>query len=79
MLAVFFLPFHFHFITSVAEVSNEWSCYLEGRTHVALLPTTADWSPIFQPSFVVVCEPQVFGWLSIKSPIIRAPPLIFSL
>ena len=76
LLAVFFLPLHFHFFTLTSQVSKECSCYQGGRTQVGLAPVQADWVPTFQASSIVLPEPQVFGWFSVDSHAIRAPPAI---
>jgi len=79
LLAVFFLPLHFHSVTPAAQVSKECSCYHGGRTQVGLAPDSGDWTPTFQPSFLVIVEPKVFVWLSIPSHTIRGPPSSHSL
>ena len=79
LLAVFFLPLHFHSFTPAAQVSKECSCYHGGRTQAGLAPAPTDWTPTFQLSSVVVYELQVFGWHSFDSYAIRAPPSIASL
>lgn len=77
LLAVFFLPLHFHPAISSAQVSKECSCYHGGRTQGGLAPAAADWTPTFQVLFIAVYEPQILGWLSISSHTIRAPPSIY--
>ena len=76
LLAVFFLPLHFHSLTLAAQVTKECSCYQGGRTQVGLAPASVDWTPAFQPTFIVVYEPQILSWLSIAAHTIRAPPAI---
>lgn len=79
LLAVFFLPLHFHFFTLTAQLSKECSCVHGNRTQIGLAPATTDWTPIFQPSFLTVYEAQVLAWFSVNSHAIRAPPAIYSL
>ena len=79
LLAVFFLPLHSHSFTPTAQVTKECSCYHGGRTQAGLAPALADWTPSLQASLIVAYEPQVLGWLSIKSHTIRAPPSASSL
>lgn len=79
LLTVFFLPLHFHSFTLAAQLSKECSCYHGGRTQAGLALAQADWTPTLQASFIVIHEPQVFGWFSIHSHAIRAPPAIYPL
>lgn len=79
VVAVFALPFHFHFFTQTAQLAQECSCYHGVRTQAGLAPASADWIPTFQASFVAVYEAQVFSRLSIHFHTIRAPPYISSL
>lgn len=78
-LAVFFLPLHFHSFTPTAQVSKECSCVHGSRTQVGLASGSTDWVPSLQQTVLVVCETQVFPWLSIDSHTIRAPPSVGSL
>jgi hypothetical protein len=79
LLAIFFLPLHFHPFTLAAQVSKDCSCYHGGRTQIGLAPGPLDWAPTYQASFIIVREPQLFGWFSVDSHSIRAPPAISSL
>ena len=74
LVALFFLPLHFHPFTPAAQLTKECSCYHGLRTHAGLAPAPSDWAPTFQASFVAIYEPQVFGRFSIQSHTIRAPP-----
>jgi hypothetical protein len=76
---VFFLPLHLHFFNSTARVSNECSCYYGARIQAGLAPSLADYSPSLQILIVTLNEAQVFGWFSINSPSVRAPPSFTSL
>lgn len=76
LLAVFFLPLHSHSFTVTAQLSKECSCVHGNRTQIGLAPAAADWVPTFQASSIVLPEPQVFGWFSVDSHAIRAPPAI---
>jgi hypothetical protein len=79
LLAVFALPFHFHFFTPTAKLSQECSCYQGARSQTGLAPALSDWTPAFHASFIVLHEPQVVGRLSFGSRAIRAPPRSISL
>lgn len=79
LLAVFFLPFHFHLFNPAAQLSQECSCYQGARSQAGLAPAPADWTPTFQASFIVLYEPQIFGRLAFDSHAIRAPPYSTSL
>lgn len=79
LLAIFFLPLHFHSFTLAAQLSKECACHHGDRTQVGLAPTPADWTPTLHASFIVPCEPQVFGWFWVDSHAIRAPPFAASL
>ena len=79
LLAVFALPFHLHFFTPTAQIAQECSCYHGVRTQAGLAPVAADWTPTFQASFLVLCEPQLLGSHSFGSYAIRAPPSGISL
>lgn len=74
LVAVFFLPLHFHFFTAVPQVSKECSCYQGGRTQAAPAPVAAEWTPVFQPSHLDIFQSQPSVWFSISSGSIRAPP-----
>lgn len=74
LLAVFFLPLHFHFAIATPQISKECSCVYGSRTQIGLTPASSDWTPTFQPSLVVAYEPQVPGCFSIRSQSARAPP-----
>ena len=79
LVALFFLPLHFHPFTPAAQLTKECSCYHGLRTQAGLAPAQADWTPAFHASLVFAYEPQVFGWFSVDSHAIRAPPLTPSL
>jgi hypothetical protein len=74
LLAVFALPFHLHFFTPTAQLTQECSCYHGVRTQAGLGPVPADWTPTFQTSFIVLHEPQLLISHSFGSYSIRAPP-----
>ena len=76
---VFFLPLHLHFFNSTLRVGNECSCYYGARIQAGLTPALVERSPALQIFSVTTHEAQVFGWLSIKSPAVRAPPSFTSL
>jgi hypothetical protein len=76
---VFFLPLHLHFFNSTLRVGNECSCYYGTRIQAGLTPALVEHSLALQIFSVTTHEAQVFGWLSIKSPAVRAPPHIISL
>lgn len=79
LLALFFLPLHFHSPTLTPTVSKECSCVHGSRAQLGLAAAPSEWAPLFEPSPLVVNEPLFFGWLSIESVSIRAPPSIISL
>jgi hypothetical protein len=79
VIAVFALPFHFHFFTPAVQLGQECACYHGVKTQAGLAPAQADWTPTLQASFVAVYEPQVFTWFSIYSLPIRGPPYSTSL
>ena len=76
---VFFLPLHLHFFNSTLRVGNECSCYYGARIQAGLTPALVERSPALQIFSVTTHEAQVLGWLSIKSPAVRAPPSFTSL
>jgi hypothetical protein len=79
LLAVFALPLHFHFFTPTAQLSQECACSHGVKSQAGLAPAPADWTPVFETSFVENYEPQVFTWLGAYSHAIRAPPYTSSL
>ena len=74
LVALFFLPLHFHSLTPAAQLSKECGCYAGDRTQTGLAPASMDWDPNLQASPVNLQEPQVPGWFSVRSRSIRAPP-----
>ena len=74
LVALFFLPLHFHTFAPAAQLNKECGCYAGARTQAGLGPVSTDWTPNLQVSPVDIHEPQVFGWFSVHSRLIRAPP-----
>jgi hypothetical protein len=79
LLAVFALPFHLHFFTSAAQITQECSCYHGVRTQTGLAPAPSDSTPTVRTSFVDLYEPQSFTRLTTDSRSIRAPPSLSAL
>jgi hypothetical protein len=79
LLAVFFLPLHFHFVTPTAHFSKDCSCTHGTRMQAGSVVTSLQWNPPSQATFIVVYEPQGFGSISVRSYAIRAPPPFTSL
>jgi len=79
LLAVFFLPLHFHFVTPTLQLTKECSCVYGTRTQTAPVAAAVHWAPTFQATFIVVNDSQAFGSISVRSYAIRAPPSIASL
>jgi hypothetical protein len=79
LLAVFFLPLHFHFVTATLQLTKECSCVYGTRTQTGPIAAAVHWIPTFPSTFVIVHEPQAFGSIAVRSYAIRAPPSIGSL
>jgi len=79
LLAVFFLPLHFHFLIPTAHFSKDCSCVYGTRIHAGPVATSLQWTPPFHATLIVVYEPLGFGSISVRSYAIRAPPAFTSL
>ena len=75
LFAVFALPFHLHFFTPAAQLTQECGCYHGVRTQAGLAPEPVDRTPTFSIAFLDVFEPQVFSRGAIHDHTIRGPPV----
>jgi hypothetical protein len=79
LLAVFFLPLHFHFVTPTVQLTKECSCVYGMRTQAGPVAAATHWTPTFHVTFIVVYESQTFASILVHSRAIRAPPSFTSL
>lgn len=76
LLAVFFLPFHFHSLTATAKVAKECACQHGTRLNASPVPAPPSVIPVFDFQFVTFAADEEWGRLSISSSSIRAPPAL---
>jgi hypothetical protein len=76
LIAVFFLPLHFHPLTVTAKVARECACLQGTRTTLSLADSLPGIVPVleFQPVALAVGQKYERLFLSITS--IRAPPAV---
>ncbi|HWO42630.1 MAG TPA: hypothetical protein VNO43_12590 [Candidatus Eisenbacteria bacterium] len=79
LLAVFFLPLHFHALTVASQVNKECSCLSGSRTQPGLAIEPARWLPLFD-AYAIAPEVQVWPEIAVgRARHIRAPPALASL
>jgi hypothetical protein len=75
LLAVFFLPLHYHPANATSQINQQCSCLHGARTQIALTAVTPQWlSPLLvftHESF----EPQLVSQVIASFQSIRAPPV----
>jgi len=76
LLAVFFLPFHFHSLTATAKVAKECACQHGTRLEAGPAPAPPSVIPVFDFQLVTFVADEESGRLSISSNPIRAPPAL---
>ena len=80
LLAVFFLPLHYHAATAVtSQISKECSCLYGSRTQVNLATATAPCTPLLSLWTIARFSGNPFEGQSIRTRSSRAPPSAVSL
>jgi hypothetical protein len=74
-LFVFTLPFHFHPATENPQVSQECSCYYNGRTQLGPIPAAVVLAPIYEVVFLVTRRTEAPAAVLVESESARGPPL----
>jgi len=74
LTAVFALPFHFHFFSPTAQLSQECTCYHGVKTQTGPAPAATDWKPAVAAWLVHSFRPRLVTRIAIDSRSIRAPP-----
>jgi len=79
VLAIFFLPLHFHALNLAPQVNKECSCLSGSRTQAGLAIVAVGWLPLFEP-YAIAPEVQHWPDLALSRAVqIRAPPVHTSL
>jgi hypothetical protein len=75
LVAVFFLPLHFHSLTAPPKVTKECACFQGTRTVVGLAPAPPSSVPVFTFQPVPLAADEKYERLSVSFASIRAPPM----
>ncbi len=76
LVAVFFLPLHFHSLTAPAKVAKECACVQGTRTVVGLAPAPPTVIPVFAFQPIAFAADVKYERLSVSITSIRAPPVL---
>jgi len=78
LVAVFFLPLHFHSLASPSKVAKECACLQGTRAKLAPIVSPAIHAPIIsaQPVLVRTSTPVSVAWA--RTVCVRAPPVALS-
>ncbi len=76
LLAVFWLPFHFHSFSPLPLINKACTCYSGARTQLGLLHADTPLVPVIQAFSVVILETYILVPLSTKPHASRAPPAL---
>ncbi len=76
LLAVFWLPFHSHFVNPLPLINKACSCYSGARTQLGLLRADTSLTPVIQAFPVIVLETFFLVPHSTKPHASRAPPTL---
>ena len=76
LLAVFLLPFHFHYVNALPLINKDCTCYSGARTQLGLLHADSSLATVIQAFPIVVSETYYFVPLSTKPRASRAPPTL---
>jgi hypothetical protein len=80
LLAVFFLPLHYHAATAVtSQISKECSCLYGSRTQINLASATAPCTSLLSLWTIALFSGNPFEGQSIRARSSRAPPSLVSL
>ena len=75
LIAVFFLPLHFHSLTVTAKVARECACLQGTRTTLSLADSPPSIIPVLEFQPVAFAVGQKYERLSVSFSSIRAPPV----
>ncbi|MGH7931167.1 MAG: hypothetical protein ACREQV_25630 [Candidatus Binatia bacterium] len=76
LIAVFFLPLHFHSLTATAKVAKECACSQGTRTTLSLADPPPSIVPVLEFQSVAFTAGQKYDRLSVSITSIRAPPAL---
>jgi hypothetical protein len=76
LVAVFFLPLHFHALTATAKVAKECACVQGTRTVASLAPAPLSVIPVFAFQPIAFAADVKYERLSVSVTSIRAPPAL---
>jgi hypothetical protein len=77
LVAVFFLPLHFHSLTAPAKVAKECACVQGTRTVMGLAPAPPSVIPVFAFQPIAFAADVKYERLAVSFASIRAPPMRF--
>ncbi|MGH7810376.1 MAG: hypothetical protein ACREP5_08890 [Candidatus Binatia bacterium] len=79
LLAVFFLPLHFHVAVTTPQLAKECSCIHGNRTEAGLTAPPATWVPVVIYQSIELVSQTEFVSRAVSSKSSRAPPSLDSL
>ena len=75
VLAVFFLPLHFHAATAAANINHECACHHGTRAQTGVVPVLVQWAVPLQFVLYQSLQSQLVSQVVVSFLSIRAPPV----